>query len=82
MLMDQAIKLWDALFEEGKAFNVRAGCPNLIERVEGGLLSYGNDMTIENTPSRWSGKFLQEKIPNECISARALNSNKIRDPKK
>ena len=29
---------------------VRAGCPNLIERIEGGLLSYGNDMTIENNP--------------------------------
>ena len=78
-----AIKLWDALFEEGKAFNVRAGCPNLIERIEGGLLSYGNDMTIENTPFECGlEKFLQEKIPNECISARALNSDKIRDPKK
>jgi dimethylsulfoniopropionate demethylase len=29
---------------------VRAGCPNLIERLEGGLLSYGNDMTRENNP--------------------------------
>ena len=40
-------------------------------------------MTIENTPFECGlGKFLQEKIPNECISARALNSDKIRDPKK
>ncbi len=78
-----AIKLWDALFEEGKEFNVRAGCPNLIERIEGGLLSYGNDMTIENTPYECGlGKFLQEKIPNQCISARVLNSDKIRNPKK
>lgn len=42
--------LWDALFAAGEDLNVRAGCPNLIERVEGGLLSYGNDMTRENTP--------------------------------
>lgn len=42
--------LWDALFEAGKDLDVRAGCPNLIERIEGGLLSYGNDMTRENNP--------------------------------
>src|SRR3546814_9760777 len=29
---------------------VGAGCPNLIERVEGGLLSYGNDMTRDDNP--------------------------------
>jgi dimethylsulfoniopropionate demethylase len=38
--------LWDA----GQPFNVRPGCPNLIERIEGGLLSYGNDMTLLNNP--------------------------------
>ncbi len=42
--------LWNALMEAGKALDVHAGCPNLIERIEGGLLSYGNDMTRENTP--------------------------------
>lgn len=42
--------LWDALFAAGEDLEVRAGCPNLCERVEGGLLSYGNDMTRENSP--------------------------------
>ncbi|MEM1307318.1 MAG: dimethylsulfoniopropionate demethylase [Pseudomonadota bacterium] len=42
--------LWDAVMEAGRAYNVRAGCPNLIERIESGLMSYGNDMTIEDTP--------------------------------
>ena len=42
--------LWDALMAAGKDLNVRAGCPNLIERIEGGLLSFGSDMTRENTP--------------------------------
>ena len=42
--------LWDALFAAGEDLQVRAGCPNLIERVESGLLSYGNDMTRANTP--------------------------------
>ena len=64
---DVAIKLWDALFEEGKNLNVRAGCPNLIERVEAGLLSYGNDMTIENTPFECNlEKFVQKIVPNHC----------------
>jgi dimethylsulfoniopropionate demethylase len=44
------LELWDALWEAGQPFEVRAGCPNLIERLEGGLLSYGNDMTRENNP--------------------------------
>jgi dimethylsulfoniopropionate demethylase len=38
------------LWEAGQPLNVRAGCPNLIERIEGGLLSYGNDMTLHNNP--------------------------------
>lgn len=42
--------LWDALWQAGVPHGVGAGCPNLIERVEGGLLSYGNDMTRANNP--------------------------------
>lgn len=42
--------LWDAIWEAGQAFDIAPGCPNLIERIEGGLLSYGNEMTRENTP--------------------------------
>lgn len=42
--------LWDTLWKAGQAYNVRPGCPNLIERIEGGLLSYGNEMHRENNP--------------------------------
>jgi len=44
------IRLWDTLMAAGQALQVRPGCPNLIERVESGLLSYGNDMTSANNP--------------------------------
>jgi len=47
---DLGMPLWHALMEAGADLDVRAGCPNGIERVEGGLLSYGNDMTRWNTP--------------------------------
>ncbi len=44
------LDLWDALWEAGQPFAVAPGCPNLIERVEGGLLSYGNEFNNENNP--------------------------------
>ena len=37
--------LWDLIRQEGFKFNLKVGTVNLIERVESGLLSYGNDMT-------------------------------------
>jgi len=43
-------KLYDHLFEEGKEFNVKPGCPNLIERIESSLLSYGNDIDNNDNP--------------------------------
>ena len=32
---DIGMPLWNALFAVGEDLNVRAGCPNLIERIEG-----------------------------------------------
>ena len=42
--------LWDAVMEAGQEFDIRPGCPNLIERLEGGLLSWGNDIHFDDTP--------------------------------
>ena len=42
--------LYDYLFESGKEFNIRPGCPNLIERIESALLSYGNDFDNRDNP--------------------------------
>jgi len=44
------LALYDQLFEVGKEFNVKPGCPNLIERIESALLSYGNDMDNNDNP--------------------------------
>ena len=44
------LELYDHLFEAGKEFNVKPGCPNLIERIESALLSFGNDMDNEDNP--------------------------------
>lgn len=65
--------LWDTLFAAGDDLLVRAGCPNLIERVEGGLLSYGNDMTSDNTPLECGlGKFISKDRLGECYGGRRL----------
>jgi len=44
------LMLYDKLFEAGKEFNVKPGCPNLIERIESALLSYGNDIDNNDNP--------------------------------
>ena len=44
------LNLYDSLITNGEDLNVRPGFPNLIERIEGGLLSFGNGMTMEDTP--------------------------------
>ena len=47
---ESGLKLYDHLFEIGKEFNIRPGGPNLIERIESGLLSHGNDMDNGDNP--------------------------------
>ncbi|WP_424986278.1 dimethylsulfoniopropionate demethylase [Microbulbifer sp. S227A] len=70
---DIGMPLWNALMEAGKTLDVRAGCPNAIERIEAGLLSYGNDMTDDNTPHECGlGKFCDTHTAIGCIGRDAL----------
>ncbi|MEL6464605.1 MAG: dimethylsulfoniopropionate demethylase [Pseudomonadota bacterium] len=69
----QGMPLWNALFDAGEDLQVRAGCPNGIERIEGGLLSYGNDMTDDNTPHECGlGRFCDTQTAIGCIGRDAL----------
>lgn len=68
-----ALALWDALFELGNDLDVRAGGPNLVERIEGGMLSYGNDMTDIDTPFEVGlDKYVQRY---DCIGGEALKAH-------
>ena len=70
---DIGMPLWNALMEAGKKHDIHAGCPNLIERIEGGLLSYGNDMTDDNTPHECGlGKFCNTHSAIGCVGRDAL----------
>ncbi|MFV1602715.1 dimethylsulfoniopropionate demethylase [Phaeobacter sp. JH20_24] len=65
--------LWDTIWEAGQAFNITPGCPNLIERIEGGLFSFGNEMTRENNPLELGlGKFCKLDGSVNFVGLKAL----------
>ena len=69
-------KLWDTIWKAGKKFNISPGCPNLIDRIEAGLMSYGNDFTRENNPYECNlGKYLKETT-HDFIGKSALEKIK------
>lgn len=61
--------LWDALFEAGEDLNVRVGSPNLIERIEGGLLSYGSDMTRLRTPRTNAASTASARLSKRLVAS-------------
>ncbi len=81
-------KLWDRLFEAGQAYNVTPGAPSQILRVEGGILSYGTDMRLDNNPYEinmgWTvdlgqsadfiGKEALARIKNDGVRQRLLGA--------
>ena len=72
------LALYDKLFEVGKELNVKAGCPNLIERIESALLSYGNDMDNDDNPLECG----LEKYVNLEANINFLGKEKLKEIKK
>ncbi len=65
--------LWDAVWQAGQPYGIAPGCPNLIERIEGGLLSYGNEMTCELNPFEVGlGRFCDLDRAVDCLGRDAL----------
>ena len=70
-------KLWDDFFEKGKDLDVGPGCPNLIERIESGLLSFGADATYETTPFECGlEQYVSLEADIESLSINALRKQK------
>ncbi len=44
------LRLWDAVMEAGKPYNIRPTGPSLIRRLEAGIRNYGQDMRLEHNP--------------------------------
>ena len=72
------LALYDKLFEIGKEFNVKPGCPNLIERIESALLSYGNDMDNADNPLECG----LDKYVNLDSDINFLGKEKLKEVKK
>ena len=75
---ESGLALYDKLFEVGKEFNVKPGCPNLIERIESALLSYGNDMDNYDNPFECG----LEKYINLDTDVNFLGKAKLKEIKK
>ena len=71
-------KLWDTIWETGQKFNISPGCPNLIDRIEAGLLSYGNDFTKDNNPLECNlDRYCNENDNHEFVGKEALKKIKL-----
>src|SRR6185503_10588275 len=48
-------ELWDRVLEAGAPSRIRAIAPSDQRRLEAGIVNYGNDMTVEDTPFHVTG---------------------------
>ena len=77
--------VWPYILEQGREFDLRVIAPSHIRRLEAGILSYGQDMDIENNPYEvrlgWQvdlgkdsfiGKDALAKIANEGVNQRLV----------
>ena len=70
---ENGIALWDLIIQKGEEFSIKVGCPNMIERVEGNLLSYGNEMTNKDFPHDCGlGKYCNLESDYDFIGKTAL----------
>ena len=74
---ESGLELYDYLFEVGKEFNVKPGCPHLIERIESALLSYGNDFHLNDNPLECGF----EKFVNLDSDIKFLGKEKLKEIK-
>ena len=74
-------RLHDALFEAGADLDVRAGCPNGIERIESSLLSFGNDMDDRDSPIEAGlSRVLSLDADIDALALPALRAERERGP--
>ena len=69
----QGNRLWERVEEAGRPYDIKPGTPSTIERIESGLLSQGNDMTLQNNPYEIGlGKYCALKQDADFVAKEAL----------
>lgn len=67
--------LWDAVFAAGQEHAIRPVAPVEARRIEAGIMNYGSDMTLEDTPLHVMGlEHLVEDQPQDYVGKAALES--------
>jgi aminomethyltransferase len=66
-------ELWELLMQAGRPYGISPACPNQIKRMEAGLLSYHNDMSLQTNPFEVGlGKFVDLQQEADFIGKAAL----------
>jgi dimethylsulfoniopropionate demethylase len=74
---DVGAALYDTIMDAGNSANIGPGCPNHIERIEAGLLSYGNDITRDHTALEAGlDRYCSLDAPIEAIGIEALRAER------
>src|SRR5918911_3875719 len=72
-------ELWNAIFEAGEEFDIRPVAPVEARRIEAGIMNYGSDMTLDDTPLHvQSLEHLVEDQPQDYIGKDALEALKAK----
>jgi aminomethyltransferase len=67
--------LWNTVFEAGEEFGIRAVAPVEARRIEAGIMNYGSDMTLDDTPLHVMGlERLVEDQPQDYVGKEALEA--------
>ena len=66
-------ELWDTIMDAGREYGILPACPSLMRSVEGGILSYVSDITLEDTPFTIGlDRLLDLDKPSDFIGKAAL----------
>lgn len=76
-------RLWNLIMEAGKPYDIVPAAPSTIRSVEGGLLSYRSDITLDDNPyTIGMGRFVDFDQPGEFIGKAALKKIAEEGPKR
>jgi aminomethyltransferase len=68
-------QLWERIMAAGKPYNIAPTAPSTIRSIEGGLLSYASDITIDDNPYVIGmGRFVDFDHPGDFVGKAALQT--------
>lgn len=79
----RGVELWNLVAEAGAPWGIGPGCPNLSERVENGLLSWGGDTDENTNPFEIRmGRYVDLNVPDDVIGIEVLRKVAAEGPKR